>query len=454
MLWPAFLGVDRVLTGTVVAAQPDRIEQERSSRLRIAETGRLALVAGLVAAGAVLAVGFVVSRAAHHDLLEARATIHQGVVDDLVQQGLIPIDPGNQEVVSDLDAAIRLRLVGGETVRVKLWSPDGEILYSDASQLIGQRFDVDAEVATALAGGTSVTVDDLSEAESITEEALGMSLLEFYLPVVFDGEVVAALEIYEDAASFSSSLADIRNDVWTAVAVGLGALIVAFGSVAIRYARGHDYRRRKAEHHLAEMLTASDDERRRIVGALHDDIGQPLYRIQYGLEGCLRHLEDGEVASEIHRLIAMVGDIDKSLRSELQILHSGLVEGDGLDDALVRLAHATRTEGGLDVEITKGDLPTLSGTAATALFRAAQEAVINARKHAQASKITIDLRRGPGTATVTVSDNGRGWNGRMGIGLATTRQRLAALDGSMLIERSGGRGTRVRLSVPTGRGPS
>ncbi|MBA2725402.1 MAG: hypothetical protein H0U53_05380 [Actinobacteria bacterium] len=444
-----------VLTGTAVVAQPDRIVQGSTKRLRIAELGRLALVAGLIAAGAVLAVGFVVSRAAHHDLLATRATIHQAVVNDLVAQGLIPIDPANPQALTELDAAIRLRIVGGETMRVKLWSPEGEILYSDAAQLIGRRFDLDTDVSTALAGGTSVSVDDLAGAESITEQSLGLSLLEFYLPVVSGGEVVAAFEIYEHAGSFSNSLADIRNDVWTAVAIGLGALVVAFGSVAIRYARGHDYRRREAEHLLAEVLTAGDDERRRIVGALHDDIGQPLYRIQYGLEGCLRHLEKGAVASEINHLIAMVSDIDASLRSELRILHSGLVEGDGLEEALDRLARATRSEGGLEVEVTGGELPSLSGTAATALFRAAQEAVINARKHAQASRITIDLRQGSSTATITVSDNGRGWNGRMGIGLVTTRQRLAALDGSMLIERGRSKGTRVRLSVPiTGRGLS
>ncbi|MGI8516507.1 MAG: sensor histidine kinase [Acidimicrobiia bacterium] len=429
------------------------IESARPGGIRsiwgVAHSGQLAVVAGLVAIGAVLTIGFVVGRTAREDLLNARTAIHHGVVTDLVDQGLIPIRPNDARAIAALDNAIRLRLLGGETIRVKLWSPEGQVLYSDASELIGRSFEVDNGIATALAGGSTVEVDDLAGIENESEQGIGEPLLEFYLPVVADGEIVGAFEVYEVANSFLTSLARIRSQVWTAVSVGLGALVVAFGSVSIRLAQGLDRRRREAEQHLAELLTAAEDERRRIVGSLHDDIGQPLYRIQYGLEGCLQHLDDGEVASELRRLVELVSGIDSSLRSELRVLYSGLVEGDGLADALDRLADATRFEGGLEVEVTGGEVAGVSGTAATALFRATQEAVINARKHAQASKITIDLRGGPGRAVVTVSDNGRGWNGRIGIGLATTHQRLVALNGSMRIERRGNRGTRVFVSVPT-----
>jgi signal transduction histidine kinase len=438
-----------VLAGTAIAVDPLRREQTIGPGRGMAEIGRLALVAGVIALAAVLAVGFVVARAAHDDLLAARTMIYQGVVDDLIDQGLIPIESGNAETFAALDSAVRLRLLGGETVRVKLWSPQGQIVYSDATELIGGRFDLDQGVAGALDGVATVELDDLSAAENLTEQGFEQPLLEYYLPVLAAGEVVGAFEIYEESTSFSSSLTEIRGHVWTAVAIGLGALVVAFGSIAVRHARGQNRWRREAERHLAEVLTAADDERRRIVGALHDDIGQPLYRIQYGLEGCLRLLPAGGVASEIEGLIGLVGGIDSSLRSELAVLYSGLVEGDGLAEALERLAQATTSEGGLDVSVTGEELPGVSGTAATAMFRAAQEAVINARKHAQASRITIGLQGVPGRATVTVADNGRGWNGRVGIGLATTRQRLAAVDGTMRIERRGSKGTLVSVSVPT-----
>ena len=413
-----------------------------------AELGRWAVIAVSVAAAAVISVGLVVARAAHSDLLNARMTIHEAVVADLIAADLVPLDPSDPQAVANLDAAVRFRLLGGETVRVKLWSPEGEILYSDATELIGQRFQVDPEADDALTGRSSIVVDELDGPENASERGFARPLLEFYMPVVVEGEVVAAFEIYELSTSFASSLSEIRADVWTAVGVGLAALLIAFGSLVVRYAHSLLKRRAEAEALAAQVLTAADEERRRIVSALHDDIGQPLYRIQYGLEGCLPQLGQSPVSDELRRLVALVAQIDTSLRSELRVLHSGLVEGDDLQDALRRLGRATRDEGKLEVRVTGDQVTGVSGVVATALFRATQEAVINARKHAQASLITINLTGSPGYAKVTIEDNGRGWNGRTGIGLATTRQWVTALDGTMRIERTGSRGTRVAISVP------
>ncbi len=382
---------ETLLAGTAVAAQGVQGRRRLHApwlkiHQRLPVTAQLAVVAGVVAAAAVLAVGFLVTGAARNDLLSARTSIHAKVVEDLVDQGLLPLDPDDPGAFAALDDAVRLRLVGGETVRVKLWRPDGQIIYSDMPELIGQRFQIAHGVPAALAGSPTVFVDDLTGVENETERSFEEPLLEFYLPVIVEGEVVAAFEIYEVATSFMASLAQIRTNIWTAVGIGLGALAIAFASVTILHARGIDARRRQAEQLLADLLTAADDERRRILGALHDDIGQPLYRIQFGLEGCLLHLEEGEVASEVTRLIEMVHGIDASLRSELRVLYSGLVESGGLTEALDRLADATRSESGLEVEVIGQEIQGLSGTAATALFRATQEAVINARKHAQASR--------------------------------------------------------------------
>lgn len=414
--------------------------------------GRLAAIAASVAVAAVLSVGFVVARAAHSDLLEVRRLIHEAIVEDLVAMGLLPLGP-DQGQMTELDAEVRLRLLGGETVRVKLWGVDGEILYSDATELIGRHFEVEETVAAAFAGISSTVIDETSEPENATEREFPGPLLEYYMPVMVDGEVVAAFEIYELADSFDASLAEIRTNVWRAVGLGLAALLVAFGSLVFRHARSLNQRRADAEALASQLITAAEQERRRIVGALHDDVGQPLYRIQYGLEGSILHVEEPSLKAELERLLILVAEIDTSLRSELRILHSGLVEGDDLADALARLGSASAAEGKLDVQVRGENVPGVSGVAATVLFQAAQEAVINARKHAQASLITIDLRATSASATVIVEDNGKGWNGRLGIGLATTRQRLMSLEGTMQIERRGTRGTRVAMAVPVGTEP-
>jgi signal transduction histidine kinase len=409
------------------------------------------VVAVSIASTAVLSVGFVVARAAHSDLLAVRRLIHEAIVDDFVASGLLPLGP-DQEQMAKLDAAVRLRLLGGETVRVKLWGVDGEILYSDAAELIGRHFEVEDPVAAAFAGASSTVIDDISELENATERDFSGRLLEHYMPVTIEGKVVAAFEIYELADSFEASLAEIRSHVWQAVGLGLAALLVAFGSLVFRHARSLNQRRADAESLASQLITAADQERRRIVGALHDDVGQPLYRIQYGLEGSILHVKEPSLKAELERLLALVAEIDLSLRSELRILHSGLVEGDDLADALARLGSASAAEGKLEVRVRGENVPGVSGVAATVLFQATQEAVINARKHAQASLITIVLRATNGSATVIVEDNGKGWNGKLGIGLVTTGQRIRALDGTMQIERNGARGTRVAMAVPAGTG--
>jgi len=212
---------------------------------------------------------------------------------------------------------------------------------------------------------------------------------------------------------------------------------------------GVNRRRREAESLLGEVLTASDDERRRIVGSLHDDIGQPLYRVLYGLEGVTARLDTPALTREIDGLKVLVREIDGALRTELRTLHSGLVDGDDFDAALERLAEATRFESGLAVEVTGSVRGVrLSSTGATALFRATQEAVINARKHASASVLRIRVAPVSTGVEVTVEDDGVGWGERDGMGLSTTRQRLAAIGGGLRVKRLSPRGTRFVAYVP------
>ncbi|MDH4115952.1 MAG: hypothetical protein OEX04_13680 [Acidimicrobiia bacterium] len=407
----------------------------------------LALVAAVVAVAADIAVGVIVAEAARADLLRARASIHQSIVDGFVEDGLLPL-PGDPVSAEALDEAVELKLLGGEAVRVKLWDVTGEVLYSDAEELIGQRFELGENVLAALSGNPGIEVDETDGAENETEAGFG-SLIEYYLPVTDGGAVVAAFEIYEESSAFTSSLKEIRGHVWTAVAIGVAAIGIGMGAVMLAWILGVNRRRREAESLLGEVLTASDDERRRIVGSLHDDIGQPLYRVLYGLEGVTARLDTPALTREIDGLKVLVREIDGALRTELRTLHSGLVDGDDFDAALERLAEATRFESGLAVEVTGSVRGVrLSSTGATALFRATQEAVINARKHASASVLRIRVAPVSTGVEVTVEDDGVGWGERDGMGLSTTRQRLAAIGGGLRVKRLSPRGTRFVAYVP------
>lgn len=227
-------------------------------------------------------------------------------------------------------------------------------------------------------------------------------------------------------------------------------LAIFLAALGITTARGVNRRRRQAERLLGSVFRAQEDERRRIVGALHDDIGQPLYRLLYGIEGSRSKLAgDDPVADELERLEGLVRDIDGTLRSELKLLHQGLAEDAGIATAIRDLAAITESETDLDVHTQILDhLDGLSPVQRTALFRAAQEAVVNVRKHADAGSIWIRVRSDGKVGALIVEDDGVGLAAEPGLGLATTRERLEALGGGVQLTRRRPRGTRVRAWLP------
>jgi diguanylate cyclase (GGDEF)-like protein len=119
----------------------------------------------------------------------------------LVQVGLQPhiersdMNTGlRDQTVHELDQAFQAGLVDGQLVRIKLWSPSGEVLYSDQHELIGQSFPVEDDLQEALDGELSADVSHVDKAENVDERQFG-ELLEVYVPVQFGTEHVA-FEIY------------------------------------------------------------------------------------------------------------------------------------------------------------------------------------------------------------------------------------------------------------------
>jgi len=95
----------------------------------------------------------------------------------------------------------------------------------------------------------------------------------------------------------------------------------------------------------------------------------------------------------------------------------------------------------------------LSRGAALALFRITQEALGNAAKHASANHVSVRLERSNGTVTLTVSDDGVGFDrdrlsASGGLGLVMMRERASQLNGTFEFESAPGRGTTIRVVIP------
>lgn len=120
-----------------------------------------------------------------------------------------------------------------QILRIKVWTTDGHIAFSDLPALQGTQFEVDDDLGTALAGQTSTSFTDGSDAENEFERGLATRFLSIYLPIRnASGEVVGAYEMYEDAAPIEADVTATRRDVVLfvgAMAMALlGLIYVAF----------------------------------------------------------------------------------------------------------------------------------------------------------------------------------------------------------------------------------
>jgi diguanylate cyclase (GGDEF)-like protein len=181
----------------------------------------------------------------------------------LVQVGLQPhIDRSDlttglpPETIAALDSAFQAGLNDGQLVRIKLWSPDGEVLYSDQHELIGQRFPIDGDLQEGLDGELTAEVSHLDKAENVDERQFG-ELLEVYVPVRFGTEHEGAFEIYVPWAPIARQITSNTRRLLLVLAGGLLLLwavlfrIVMGASRRIRRDRDELARRAEENHRLA-----------------------------------------------------------------------------------------------------------------------------------------------------------------------------------------------------------
>ncbi|HJY76810.1 MAG TPA: ATP-binding protein [Burkholderiales bacterium] len=213
--------------------------------------------------------------------------------------------------------------------------------------------------------------------------------------------------------------------------------------------RAHAGQLRHLSHRLFEV---EENERRRLSRELHDRIGANLTALSLNLR-----LARGEWAKASPRL----DDSEKLLDSTAQLVRDVLTDmrPPGLDElgllaALREHAEQVAQRSGLAVEV-QGEEPRPRLPAATeiALFRVAQEAMTNIVKHARARGVTVSLCAEDGLVTLTVEDDGAGFDDEAramaaGMGMASMRERAEAVGARPRIESAPGRGTRVIVEVP------
>ena len=392
-----------------------------------------------------------VDRAAEDEALgDARSStwiLAHSVVEPSLTEGLTRGDPG---AIDRFDREVLDRLLVGDVRRIKMWAADGTIVYSDQTELIGERFELDASERQILReGGTDAEVSELSEPENRLESG-SADLVEVYTRVTTPSGTPLLFEAYYSADDIAASTDQVFGPFRR---IMVGSLLV-MGALAAAIIWGLTRRLRQAaderQRLLQSAIDASEAERRRIARDLHDGVVQDLAGVAFALSAAAR--ESGPVSSEA------AADAARSLRGALRALRSLLVEihppdldADGLASALDDLV-APASAAGLQPHL---HLDTISGTpdrVVALLWRVAQEAVRNALRHSHGTRLDVAVRREGDRLVLTVTDDGVGMDvsrphpaGHLGLRGLTSL--VHEEGGRLTVESAPGRGTTVRAEV-------
>ncbi len=205
------------------------------------------------------------------------------------------------------------------------------------------------------------------------------------------------------------------------------------------------------------ILAVQDDERRRISRELHDDVNQRLALLTLSVQAAEKHLPAAptEVREQVAKIHQDLVTLSNDVRHMAYRFHPSILDDLGLDAALQQTLDDFTAHTKIKTLFVSQPLPPiLSKEIATAVYRVVQECLSNIARHAQATRVEVELTVEGPSMELAIRDNGRGFdpdaglrNGR-GLGLVNVRERILAVEGMCDVRSRPGSGTEVRVRTP------
>jgi PAS domain S-box-containing protein len=202
-----------------------------------------------------------------------------------------------------------------------------------------------------------------------------------------------------------------------------------------------------------QVISAQEEERRRVSRELHDEAGQEMIALKLNLDEIRMDLPD-ELSPIRERLSKAINDTNQTLehiRELAHSLHPPVVDVGGINLGLDDFCREFSNRFHLSVDYRGMDLPNVPDEISISLYRVLQEMVTNVVRHAHAKRIWVALRYKNETIILSVKDNGQGFeqeSTKRGIGLTGIEERLRLLGGRFEVKSRPGNGTRVTAYVP------
>lgn len=443
-----------------------------------------------------VAVGWWVSREIEAGVVQRTAATTSLYVESFVAPNLtdrVEVEGLPPDRIGALSRLLADTPLGREIVVFKLWAPNGRVLFSTETEMIGQVYPIKPELAAAAGGSVVSEISTLEDEENGLERDRFSSLLETYSPIrlVPDGEVVAVAELYETTEALERDLAAAQRHTWLAFALVTVTLYLTLAGLVKRGSDTIERQQRallrtiddlsailaqneqlhaRVRRAATRVTTLSERSLRRISAELHDG---PAQEISFALLrlGALEQTPVGVGRAEPTSgppggstgdangratLDSIQASLTRALR-EIRHIASGLrlpeLDALTLAQSIERVVHVHERRTSSKVICQLGTLPaTATLPMKITVYRVVQEALANAFHHAHGLGQQVEVTSGPDGLVVRIADAGPGLqpadDGTEHLGLAVMRERVRSMGGRFSIESPPEGGTVVVMTLP------
>ncbi len=355
-------------------------------------------------------------------------------------RGMIPFDWGSVMVLEEASRVSVRAVFNGDSV-VPL-AAEEQLEFDPTDHPI---------VQGVLTTGAAVMIRDiraLPDSSLPAGQSSGASWLG--VPLFARGDVAGLFSLSKrEAGSFND------EHVKLAETMSSQASVAVENSILFQQMQAATVRMRSLSHRLIE---AQETERRNLARELHDEAGQALASLRFGLRLLDREIaEGGDVTGRVTELVERTDAVIDGLHRLAADLRPASLDHLGLEAALRQYSRVAGSEFGLQVQFKARGMTgeRFSTEVETALYRVVQEALANVARHAHATRADVLLQRRGDRVTVMIEDDGVGFEpdtvrkrGRECLGLLGLEERAEALGGTLTVESAPGAGTTIVVEVP------
>ena len=358
-------------------------------------------------------------------------------------------DPRSRQV---LDLLLGSRARDGSIVQIRVLTPEGLVLWADDPGLIGSRSEIEPHDRALLGTRDSFArLTDLRRPGDSPGSGLPGSYIEVCAGFFDNAGDPLLFEAHVSAGELGAS-------IWRTDLLGLSVLwgvllLVVMLPLAASLARRVDRAQAEQQRLLRHAVDASELERKRLAQDLHDGVIQDLAGVGYVFSALESQLTDRPAALAIaQRASAIVRQDVTALRTLSTDLYPPDLGGEGLQPALEAMLEQCE-QPGLRTALHVDELLDLPPDTALVAYRVVREALRNIVKHAQATKVVVEVRRSASEVLVRVEDDGRGFDVAAGppeghLGLRVLRDSVLDACGELDLRSSAGEGTRLQVRLP------